>query len=88
MPRKPETLIPRTEGTAPMSSIFCRRTDVIESETVETIKQLQDALGAMQGSGKGDRHLSDTYVVELVDHIMSDNSELREVRIRRAEKVV
>jgi hypothetical protein len=65
-----------------MVGTFVRRTDVLESGLVETVKQLQDAAGAMQGPGKDDRRLSRTYVVELVLQTLSDSSEILKVQIR------
>jgi hypothetical protein len=68
--------------------VTINRTDVLESDTVETVKQMQDALGAKQGPGRDDRHLADTYVVELVAHTMSDGTERQEVRVRKASRQV
>lgn len=69
-----------------MANMLMHRVETLESTTVETVKAMQDALGAMQGPGRDDRNLSHTYVVELLCETLSDGSEAFEVRVRRAER--
>lgn len=71
-----------------MTNVLLHRVEVIESTPVETIKQLQDAIGACQGPGKDDRNLAATYLVELLCETLSDGSEVFEVRIRPAERQI
>jgi hypothetical protein len=61
--------------------------ETLATETVETANQLQNALGAMQGSGHEDRNLSGTWVVELVCETTNDGAEAYEIRLRKATRV-
>jgi hypothetical protein len=68
-----------------MANTLLHRVEVLASETVETVRQLQGALGALQGPGRDDRHLSDTLVVELVAETLSDGSVAYALSLRKAE---
>ena len=63
------------------------RCELIEAESVETVKQLRDAIGAMQGPGRDDRYLDKTYRAELWAETLSDGSVAYSVVIREAEPI-
>lgn len=69
-----------------MVNALMHRVETLESETVETVKALQDALGAVQGAGRDDRYLDDTYTVDLLCETLSDGSEAFSVRIRKTPR--
>lgn len=67
-----------------MSNVLIHRTVAAESETVETVKQLRQAISDLT-SVDGAMELDDTYVVELLQKTFSDGSLAFSIRIRLAE---
>lgn len=71
-----------------MANALMHRVEVLETEMVRTVKQLQDAVGSMQGPGRDDRMLIETMKVCLVMETFSDGSVVYEVRVRPADREV
>jgi hypothetical protein len=65
-----------------MANTLLLRTEVIKSITVETVKELQDALSSMQDPSDDFRRLGTDCLVELICSTLSEGSEVMEVYIR------
>lgn len=71
-------------ATAPATP-YLIHVHVDESETVETVEQLQSALKSFRDADYSD--LTETYVVERIEETMSDRTAKHSIRIREAQRI-